>query len=272
MFRSNSSQHNFPVAKALIGLCLAIYVVQYLAGSSGNAAILGAFGLSRAGLSAGYFWQPFTHIFLHSTVWHLAFNLLALWFAGRAVEEWCGSLRLLLVFVLGGIGGGLLQVLLAPASLLIGASGGVCAVLLAFCTLQPKLPITALLFFVIPIRMRAQTLGALIIAVSIVLPLLGLFGNIGHFAHLGGAITGLLVALVWRKSGKIRLQISRDLTPPPLPPMQFSPGLSGSTLEKNTAKGEMDRILNKVLQNGIQSLSQSERGTLERWNSSSPSR
>ena len=148
------------------------------------------FALSYQGIIDGYYWQFLSYMFLHANIWHLLFNCLGLYFAGREVEIVLGPKHLLGIYFLGGFVGGITQLLFNSGISLLGASAGVCAVLLAFTTMLPELEITALLFLVIPIRMRAKWLGRGVIWTSILFALTGFGGDIGHMAHLGGAITG----------------------------------------------------------------------------------
>lgn len=242
-FMTSSIQRFFrdqPFTASIVALCLIGYALEIILG---KAFVVSTFGMTSRWLANGAYWQPVSHMFLHGGLLHLFFNLLVLWFAGRAVESWIGGRALVLVFFTGGIVGGLLQTWLVPGSLLIGASGGVSAVLLAFCTFEPSQRITALLFFVIPVKMRAITLGGLLIGLSLLFPLTGLFSGIGHFAHLGGALTGGAWGIWFRH---LRRKVFR------------SGGLTATSLEE---------ILDKVLRSGIQSLDSRERSVLEMWRS-----
>lgn len=181
--------------QTLVVLNALIFGIQTLVGPEADAGIIRRFGLSTAGLEEGALWQFLTHAFLHGNLWHLLFNMVSLWFAGRIVEQTIGTRQFVILYVLSALGGGLGQVLLAPGdSLLIGASGAVFGVLVAFSTIYAENVVTLLLFFVLPIRLRAKYLGIGIVAVSVISLLTGFEPWIGHAAHLGGAITGYLFA------------------------------------------------------------------------------
>jgi membrane associated rhomboid family serine protease len=249
------SRRDAMATKVLIAINVAIFFLQWQGGPLVDLWLVSWFGLSEAGLRQGLLWQPLTHMFLHGNLFHLLVNVIALWFAGRAVELWLGPARLLGVFFAGGIVGGILQVVSFPGGFLIGASGGVSAVLLAFSMLEPEMRITALLFFVVPVNLKAKFLGYGVILVSLVLPLLGLDPKVGHFAHLGGALVGMGYALFLRKTGRF---ISRSV-PPPIPAVE-------GRWHAGAATRDMDAILNKVLKHGLHSLTPQERATLEKWN------
>ena len=246
-----------PVTRMLLGINVAVFLFQILLGPKGEFLLVHFFGLSIEGLRSGFVWQIFTHMFLHGNLFHLLVNMLALWFAGQAVEIWVGARRYLLAYFIGGWVGGMLQVITFPGGNLIGASGGVCAILLMLTTLEPEMPITALLFFVLPVRVRAKFLGYGIIGVSLLLPLVGLDPHVGHFAHLGGALTGMAYALWLRRTGKYGA------------PLSIGGGgraVREAAWRRQTPGGsEVERILNKVLAQGLDSLTPEERNLLEEW-------
>lgn len=155
------------------------------------------FALSLAGLKAGYLWQLLTFQFLHSGPLHLLFNSVAIFFIGRAIELTLGGRHYLRLYLLSGICGGLLQMLgavISPAHFggaVVGASAGAFGLVAAFALLYPDQRLTVLVFFVIPITMRAKSL----LWVSTGVALVGMMGvfhdNIAHAAHLGGMFGGM---------------------------------------------------------------------------------
>lgn len=158
---------------------------------------LWVYALSGPGLEAGHWWQLITHAFLHGNLLHLLFNMMGLWFAGRVVERVLGSGRFLVLYVLGALAGGLFQLAFGGAGPLVGASGAVFAVMVAFTTLFPDARITALVLFV-PLRLRARYFGLGLTVSSAVLLATGLFPSIGHAAHLGGCVAGFFFARLAR--------------------------------------------------------------------------
>jgi rhomboid family protein len=153
------------------------------------------YGLSGAGIEEGRWWQLITHAFLHANIWHLLFNMITLWFAGRIVERVMGTSRFLALYVASAVAGGLAQTFLEGGNaLLLGASGAVCGVIVAFATMFPEAPIVLLLFFVIPLKFRAKYLGWGLAGSSLLLFVLGFEPWIGHAAHLGGCVAGYLLA------------------------------------------------------------------------------
>jgi membrane associated rhomboid family serine protease len=163
--------------------------------------------LSLWGLQHGYIWQLLTYQFMHGGWMHLLLNSWALFVFGRGVEWAVGKPRFLIMYFSSGIIGGLFQMLacllwpvyFGPATLgVVGASAGIFGVVASYAMLFPEQRFIMLLFFFIPINLRAKSILWLVLgltALGISFPhsklaeLLG--GNVAHFAHLGGILTGL---------------------------------------------------------------------------------
>lgn len=183
------------IVKVLVAINTVIFLLEMFLSPLVRQGIDFTFGLSAHGIAQGMLWQFITYQFLHGSLIHLLVNMIGLWFAGRVLEGLMSAPRFLFLYLFCGMIGGIFQLLLSSGPLLIGASGAVCGVVAAFCALFPEMRITALLFFVIPINLRAKWLGLGLVLVSLFFSITGLGGNIGHAAHLGGAVTGY--ALVW---------------------------------------------------------------------------
>ncbi len=193
-----------PLTCALIGVNLAFFLSEEIFRHLFDSSLFPALALSREGIVGGAWWQLFSHAFLHGNLLHLMVNMAALWFTGPALEEILGSVRYLVLYFGGIVAGGMLQTFSSPASIdLVGASGAVCALLVGFATLFPRLEITALIFFLIPVRMKAATLGWLVVLGSIVFWLFGIEKEVGHMAHLGGAIAGFLICTYFKRRGVV---------------------------------------------------------------------
>jgi membrane associated rhomboid family serine protease len=246
------------------------------------------FALSWWGLSHGYVWQLLTFQFMHGGLLHLLFNCWAIYVFGREVEAAFGVKRFLTLYFASGVIGGLVQAgagglatrfptnewMLHFAAPTVGASAGAFGLLAAFAMLYPERPLMLLLFFVIPLSMRAKFL-------LLISGLLALFGvlfpvsNIADAAHLGGMLTGILFvryAAHWEWHWP---RLRRSGGKPPLRLVKVGAGGSGRW---NRAKGgrdddelpadeflskEVDPILDKISAQGIQSLTERERRILE---------
>lgn len=237
--------------------------------------------LSLEGIKRGFVWQLFSFQFLHAGPLHLIFNGWTLWVFGREVEDALGKTRFLTLYFLSGVIGGLVQVSLALVSpelfggLVVGASAGIFGVIAAFAMLGPNRILTLLLFFIIPVNIRAIVLVWASVAVSVLGILLARQSgeNVAHAAHLGGIITGVLFMKFGLRltdgisnSFESRRQ-KRDLIRavsikiPKWP--QGGSENSGDVSQEEFISREVDPILDKISQHGIQSLTEHERKILE---------
>ncbi len=172
----------------LIGVNVLVFLYQI---TLAPPRFLGTYALSVPGLEAGGWWQFITHAFLHGNTLHLLFNMMGLWFAGRVVERVMGTWRFLALYAIAAVAGGVFQLALGHGAALIGASGAVFGVIIAFTTIFPESKIVALLFF-IPVPLRAKYLGWGLAGSSLFFLVTGLMPVIGHAAHLGGCVAGYL--------------------------------------------------------------------------------
>jgi len=234
-----------PVTVILCGACVAVFALEYFLMITGRQQLLGLLALSGDGLARGWWWTVVTHLFVHANLLHLAVNVMGLWFLGPEVETMLGRARYLVLYLVSGIAGGLLQTFFsAPQSELVGASGAVCGVMLSFTTAYPEMPLRALLFFVLPVSMKAKTLGRGLIVFSALCAALKLFPQLGHLAHLGGAVAGALLTRIWLPS------IAR-----PRPLASMSP---------HDRAAEADELLRRLSEEGIEALSREEQRRLAR--------
>ncbi len=166
---------------------------------------IGFLGLQPIGDGMNYFsffpWQLITYQFMHGGIFHLIFNMFALWMFGAELEFLWGSKKFLIYYLLCGVGGGLVQIFIADAPT-VGASAAVYGILLAFGLTFPNRPIFAFPIF-IPIPAKYYVL------IFAAIELLSGINNtstskVAHFAHLGGAATGMLLIVFGEKFGVFR--------------------------------------------------------------------
>ncbi len=198
-----------------------------------------------------YFWQFFTHMFLHGNIWHLGFNMFALFIFGFPLERHWGSSKFLKYYIICGLGGGLLHYLINTSSPIpsLGASGAVYGLLLAFGMTFPN-TILYINFF-IPIKAKYAVI--IFGVVELFLGITGAQSGIAHFAHLGGLLTGLL----YLKSGKIFSGVKKET--------------EKTKIYQNYDKGKRDKnkerfneILDKISRKGYDSLSNNEKTELDK--------
>ena len=157
-YTRNWTQRQRIVLLALIGANFGVFFAQLVVEAYQPGFVLAYLGLSDAGVRDAYAWQFLTAMFLHSGPWHLLGNVVILYFLGRDLESILGSRHFLYLYLCGSIAGELGHLFLMPSnSVLYGASGGVAAVVVAYATILPELELTALVFFVVPIRLRRST-------------------------------------------------------------------------------------------------------------------
>ncbi|HEV8398902.1 MAG TPA: rhomboid family intramembrane serine protease [Gemmatimonadales bacterium] len=219
-------------------------------------------------------WTFVTYMFLHGGALHLAFNLLALFMFGGPVEDRFGSRAFIWFYLLCGMSGALLSLLLVQGFAIrvpiVGASGAIYGVLVAFAWHWPDAPIY---MFPLPVPIPAKWLVTFAFAVSLVLALLSGSGGVAHLAHLGGMVAGFL----YLKAQDLRLgQAERHLRRVSEPSVLATPvprgrtvrGRSGSAPQAKPhaapppdarAHAEIDRVLDKISATGIESLTPAER-------------
>ncbi|WP_296108313.1 rhomboid family intramembrane serine protease [uncultured Alistipes sp.] len=150
-------------------------------------------------------YQFVTYMFLHANFEHIFFNMFALWMFGRTLEYELGSRRFLVYYMVCGIGAALIQMLAAWASgeyyiQLVGASGAVMGLLLAFGVMHPNAMIVLL---IPPIPMKAKWFVIIYGVIELFLGWTGYGGNVAHFAHVGGMLWGFLLLHYWKRRGNI---------------------------------------------------------------------
>ena len=153
---------------------------------------------SVGGVRSGQWWRMITPAFLHADLGHLLVNMITLYFFGPAVEMFFGTAGLLVIYLgsqLAAQGYTLSRKRDDLTYQALGASGAVSGVVLAFCTVAPTTLLY--LFFAIPIPAFVFAIGY--VAYSTLA--MGSGGRIAHEAHLGGAIGGLILALLLPTAG-----------------------------------------------------------------------
>ncbi len=153
-------------------------------------------------------YQVFTTMFLHAPrvdmFYHILFNMFAVFMFGRILENVWGPKRFLFFYLACGIGASaahlIMQQIMGGFVPAVGASGAVMGIMVAFGYLFPN---TELMIMPIPIPVKAKW----VVIGYVLLDLFGGFGkiagdDIAHFAHLGGALTGFIIVLIWNKTNR----------------------------------------------------------------------
>lgn len=247
-----------PVIRGLIVANAAVFLLSWLVGP----AFYDLFGLvPRRVLGERWLWQLVTYLFLHGNFMHLLFNLFALWMFGMHVETQWGGREFLKYYFLCGLGAAAASLALAPHSLtpIIGASGPVYGLLVAFAMLYPDAVVY--LYFFIPVR--ASHMAILFGLIEFFAGATAATPGIARFAHLGGMVTGYLYIRWWwvariHAKGLFSRWTGRET---PVPRRRPSP----SQPDPEAEMAEIDRILDKILVSGIASLTDEERALMRRY-------
>lgn len=239
-----------PVVKWLLIINIAVFIPCYMTRSL-DEFVTTWFSVFPANLfMALQPWRIITYQFLHGGIFHLFFNMLVLFFFGPLIERLWGSKKFLIFYLTCGAMGGILYPILAithvlSAEPMVGASGAIYGMLAAGAVLFPNLRVYVMGIF--PMSLRAL---AIVIAVISILKFFGGENAGGEAAHLAGMAAGLTYVM-WRpwvetkrlqqKKGawERKIQFERDF------------------------QAEVDRILEKVHQSGINSLTRKEKAMLK---------
>ncbi len=236
------------------------------------------FGLVPSLVNRGFVWQFVTYMFLHGGFMHILFNMFALWMFGTELEYNWGTRDFLLFYFVCGIGGGLLVWITAMLGFsamngaTIGASGAIFGLLVAFGMMWPDRLIY--LFGILPIK--ALPFVLIFGALNLLQGMSGSGGGIAYFAHVGGGLTGFLyLKFGWRITVHLSSWWNRLKSRSRAKKSGFKVYQSGvSEQPKRPAESEfepphpdkdeeIDRILDKIAREGMNSLSEREQRILE---------
>lgn len=263
-----------PVVKWLLIINGAAFLIQTLGGDFGNTARTGWLSNSFGATTGGWWqvWRYVTFQFLHGGLWHIFGNMLGVFFLGPPLEGLLGSKRFAQFYLSCGVAAGVAYVLvgslvgIAPSIPLVGASGGVYGIILAGAVFFPHFRII-FLFFPVPIRLAAGIIFAIMLFTVLGQVAAAFHGDGSAFqssefwsqvAHFGGAVTGgVWVWVLSRQRGKVR-RVGMGVGP------RLRKGAWERKMkQQEQTRKEVDRILQKIHDRGIQSLSSREKRTLK---------
>jgi len=218
-------------------------------------------------------WTIVTYMFLHANLMHLLFNMLGLFFFGPRLEARLGSRNFLGLYFVSGIVGALLSLIAGvlfrltnPYIPIVGASGAVFGVLLGFALYWPREQIY--IWGVLPVQ--AGVLVVIMAVASLFFGFTGAQAGIAHFAHLGGFAGGWLF-LKWIEARSPARRFKKKVEASARRPS----GGSSADLKRwkrirreemhPVNREELDRVLEKIDENGVGSLTPDERAFLDRF-------
>jgi membrane associated rhomboid family serine protease len=227
----------------------------------------------------------FTAGFLHVNWMHLIFNMIALYFFSSALEAYIGTAEFLLVYIVGLLGGNLLSLVVHKHNSSyssVGASGAVFSVMFSSIALFPGMSIG---LFLLPISVPAWILGLAYVLFSIY-GIRSRSDNIGHDSHLGGAVAGMLVAILLHPTALRDNLITILIIAVPaiafiifimkrpeallIDNLYFRKNRTLTkedryNLSKRSKQEELDRVLEKIHKKGMKSLSDKEKRILQEY-------
>ncbi|MGI8431289.1 MAG: rhomboid family intramembrane serine protease [Chthoniobacterales bacterium] len=250
-----TSRHRV-VLYALLGVQFVAFVAQLVVQAYVPGAIPEYLGLSYRGIDQAYAWEFLSAIFLHGSVLQFALNLSVLYFLGRDVESIFGQKHFLYLYFFGAIAGELGHLFLFPATtVLLAASGGFAAIVIAYGTILPELELAGSLFFFLPVKVKAKHVSHALFALAGLLLFVQRDGVITHSAWLGGGSAGWLYAHLLgfgRPSVVQRFLRERKLERERLRLMSWDDYITE----------EIDPLLEKISRRGLASLTRNERRKL----------
>jgi membrane associated rhomboid family serine protease len=236
-----------PWVRRLIVANVIVFFLQSVAGVTNQLAFVPALIFSRP-------WTVIKYLFVHGGITHILFNMIALYFFGPRVEERLGERRFITLYALSGITGALVSAIFAPLAPIIGASGAVFGVMVAFAHYWPTAQIY--IFGILPLEARVAVI--LMGIMSLYSGLHGSRSGVADFAHLGGFVSGwLYVKWFDARAGakKFRSKATPTIAKDKL--LNWKRVDPKSVHEVN--RDEVNRILDKISAKGLGSLTSEER-------------
>jgi membrane associated rhomboid family serine protease len=135
-------------------------------------------------------WRMLTSLFVHGSIWHILFNMWAVWIFGRMLENMLGTWRFVALYFISGLAGSMAVTLIAPGVTVIGASGAVFGLFAAFFVVQRSLGVNAVQLLVV-------------MGLNLAIGFIPGF-NIAWQAHIGGIVAGFLIGYVFSKTRNVR--------------------------------------------------------------------
>ena len=212
MEQRNFFQNIPPVTRNILIINVIMFIATLVAGFRSGGALEAnimdrLFALYPPTSPSFRWWQPITYMFMHADFLHILCNMYTFVMFGSIVERVIGSKRFLGFYLITGLGAVALHLvvmyLFFPAQAdtpMVGASGAIYGILVAFAMLYPQARLT--LIFP-PITLTAKWWVSIFVALEVFLGVTETGMGIAHFAHLGGALIGFILILYWRKSGKL---------------------------------------------------------------------
>ncbi len=263
--------YRMPIAiRTIILINVVFFMVQTLGGATLNVWLVRNLGFDPA--FPTFLTQPWrlvTYAFLHANFMHILFNMLWLWWMGKSVEEAVGPRSFTVIYMGAAILGGLLDAAIAQVfgmALVIGASGAVTGILVAFAMLYPRTPI--MLFLLPPIEARYFVVGWIALDILFV----GNADGVARLVHIGGALGGYLLIKAHQNGTDLSklIRYFEYLLSSSKPSKSAKPKNKNMHIvrdveiveEVEVDQSELDEILEKISKHGYSALSKEEKRKL----------
>lgn len=250
----------------IIGSTTIVFLIQMLGGNFVNNLLFQAFAFDPSFPTVFIQpWRLITYAFLHVGFLHFLFNMLWLYWIGRSVEETIGPRSFTIVYFSAAIFGALLDAIFANIfglNLVIGASGAVTGVLVAFAMLYPRAPI--MLFLLPPIEARYFVVGWVLIDVLFI----GKQDSVARLVHIGGALSGYLLLKAYKNGTDLSVIIRYfeylfgKLKPSRKPRNKNMSIVRDVEVVEEVEQSELDEILEKISKDGYDALTKEEKQKL----------
>jgi len=238
--------------RVLISINVLLFIFRYISIDRFDLAQI--FGLSSSDIWP-MIWQPLTYMFIHGDFFHLFMNMFVLWMFGSEMESIWGSKEFLKYYFITGIGSGTIWLLLNignPISVLIGASGAIYGVLIAYGLMFPNRKV--LIYFLFPIKVKYFVL--LLGAIAFISSIGDTGSNISHLTHLSGMLIGFIYLKSPVNMSKAILLFNSILTE------IKSRREEKKQAKQYVAKRNIDRLLDKINDVGYDGLDEREKKDL----------
>jgi membrane associated rhomboid family serine protease len=285
---TDEPQRLTPAVRALIAINIAVMFVQFTVLFKDPYPSLLAFDAN--GLP-GRWYTAFTYLFAHTSAWHLLANMYGLFLFGPRVERNMGAKKFTWFYLLCGLGGVVFDMLFIRSGTLIGSSAAVFGVMTAYAMQWPDDEIY--LMFVLPMRVRTLVVGLLVFILAMGIAATGPTGgvNITYIAHLGGVIAAYIYLRMSTSTGidQVRQRVANlpDADEPPRAIPRNMPrreradevddivakskaavakrvvSSTPQSVRREAKAEELNRVLDKISEHGIASLTTEERRVLE---------